>query len=147
MNCKDIKHTITEISNLKVVDGIPKEIKSHLENCDSCKQFYDVSLHLNEFIQERKSADADDMFFSQVMKKVNGQEKTLTIRPQPTFLRNYRSVAASVIFILALGLGILAGKYSASTFTNSSTSSYQESTDILGLQVADNSYNLIKFDE
>lgn len=147
MNCKEVEHTITEITDFKALESLPAAIKTHLEHCDSCKQFYTVSLHLNDFIQERTSVDAESDFFTQVMSKVADKEKTHSIGPQTKFLRTSRSIAASIVFIMALGLGILAGKYSASTITNNSASSYQESSDVLGLIVADNSFNLLNFDE
>jgi len=147
MNCKYFEHTITELTDLKTVADLPEEMKSHLESCDSCKQFYKVSLKLNAFLQERKSVDADDFFFTRVMDKVNTSEESSPKIAKQSFLRSYRSVAASILFIIALGLGILAGKYSANIYTNNTNIALQESSDVLGMQIADNSFDLINFKE
>ena len=147
MNCKEIEHKINNLIDLKEAENLPKEIKDHLDNCDSCSRFYRASLDLESFLQERKAADASNLFFDQVMNKWEAQIKSETKVIKHSFLRSYRSIAASVLFILALGIGVLVGKYSANTLNNNSIAIHQESNDILGIQVADNSYDLINFNE
>jgi len=147
MNCKEIEHKINNLIDLKEAENLPSEIKEHLDNCDSCSRFYRVSMDLENFLRERKEAEVSDIFFNQVMNKLEAQKKSDTKVIKHSFLRSYRSVAASVLFILALGLGILVGNYSANTISNNTIALNQDSDDILGIQVADNSYDLINFNE
>lgn len=144
MNCKNIENRITELANPA---NLPQEIKAHVENCDSCKQFYEVSLKLNDFFQERKSADADEFFFARVMNKINDTTESRPGVIRTPFLAKYRNIAASVLFIIALGAGILVGKYSANVYTNNNYTSLDETSDVMGIQLADNSFDLINFDE
>ncbi len=143
MDCKQVENIILEAASLESFE--PDEpTKKHLESCSSCKLFYEAALKIENYAASLGKVDGGDDFYLTVMEKIE-REKTSSA---PRFsLRFYRNVAASALLALALGAGILAGKYTAKVYSESNLAINKEVSGYLQIDLADNDFDLVNFDE
>ena len=146
MDCKQVENIIFKTVPVKA-DELPADVRNHLKECDSCRLYFEVTEKTAAFVKERSQAGAGDDFFEDVMKKIR-RENSHSIIPERSIIpRKYRAVAASVLLVTALGMGILAGRFSASVYSDSIASNSDEAANYMGIELADNSFDLINIDE
>ena len=141
MNCKEIDNNIWEYIEGTLDETKQKQYAEHIENCSHCVALERGIRASMLLIDDSKEVEADPFFFTRLEARM--ERETQTITPRKTHTVRY-AMAASIAFIGIIG-GSLFGSYSAEKlsagFADNTTI---EQGDDFGIELADNSFDLIK---
>jgi len=148
MKCLEVEKLILKSSENPENNILTEEIKLHISNCKNCNQFFHNSNKIDNFIQSRKFISEDDLYFSRLLARINNIDKTEIPQRQNIFnVKYYRTIAASILIIVAVGIGILTGNFSANIYSNNSELSSEQLASEMGVELVDNSFDLTNFNE
>jgi len=141
MNCKEIENSIWEYVEGLLDEGSAKAVASHLENCEQCASLEKGIRASMLLIDNSRKTEADPFFFTRLEARME-QETEITM-PKKSYAIRY-AMAASIAFIGIIG-GSIFGSYSAERLsTGFANTTNIEQNDELGIDLADNSFDLLK---
>ncbi len=140
MDCKIIENNIWEYIEASLDDRQQKQFAEHIKHCSACAALEKGIRSSLILIDDSKKKEIDPFFYSRLEARMEKAPQT-SISRMPYSLRY--AMAASVAFIAIIG-GSLFGSFSAEQINNGfAKSSTMEQTDDFGLEIADNSFDLI----
>ena len=116
MRCRKVRSFLSTYSRGETTPEQTARIESHLTDCSACRRERDVYMSLNrmftELPQTKTSDDFTDRLFTRIGQENFAEKRSMAYLPGkiPRFGgRRLATVTASVMVILALGLGIKLG--------------------------------------
>ena len=141
MNCKEIENSIWKYveGNLDITQQ--NTFAKHIEQCPQCASLEKGMRASLNLIDQSKKTEADPFFITRLEARMEKQQQGA--EPTASFVLRY-AFAASIAIMGIVGGGFL-GSFSAeqlnSDFSNNPSI---EQNDDLGIELADNSFDLIK---
>lgn len=126
MNCRHIENNLIGYIESSLTPSLMLEVKEHIEACEACKQIYLQVKCTYEIFSDNRNIPVPDLYPGILQKLKYHHTSVVEFVPRHRVI--YR-VAASIIVIIGIGLGIfMGGKYSsikngnAPSFTSQSNS-------------------------
>lgn len=116
MQCKDFNNQLASRSD---EDRPTHLMQQHMEHCPSCRDIYARSKTLLDFIAEEKSEKVSPFINTRIMARIEEKKEEKSWVAKPAW-----------ITVLSVAL-LLFGFISASIFTNQSTQTFSDSTEII----------------
>lgn len=135
MNCKEIKHLITDYHGNNLDHNIKTSIEEHLMSCPSCMELHQEYIHLINTIKkvQEKIPDNDlELNFNEMLareKEVLKNSKSIILKPKNKTLKSMLKVAATILLIIS---SYFLGSYKSNTSQiNEIATLKQEKTEML----------------
>lgn len=115
MKCKDFNSQLAMLHN---TGEIPVEMQEHMEQCASCREAFEKTQLLFDFVAEERSQKVSPFVTTRIMGQIEEAQ-------QPGWFTRPSLVAAMSIMVLVLGF------FSASLFSNTGSSTLADSGEII----------------
>lgn len=139
MNCQEFLSQVEkqDQGSLKV----SPEMQAHLDQCPSCQAAMELEQEILNYSQYVHDIQLPDDFSDKVMARIEREKLT-----QSTFriwISRSRKIAASLLILAILGMGVLVGRYSASMIHQANLNEEQVLLSQIELQYNEESYDLL----
>ncbi|EDP70748.1 anti-ECFsigma factor, ChrR [Flavobacteriales bacterium ALC-1] len=107
MNCKEIKHLITDYHDNNLDQTTKILVEEHIENCLTCTQIYQEFIHLIDIINQvqEELPDKDlELNFENILAKEKlafKTSKSTVLKPKSKVLRSMLQVAATILLMIS----------------------------------------------
>ncbi|MFO8001847.1 MAG: hypothetical protein R6U46_11425 [Marinilabilia sp.] len=114
MNCEEIHTKLAQIKNLQ---DIPEEMHQHIRECEACREVYEQTRALLDFVGTEKEKEVSPFLATRVMAHIQGPP------PSPWLAR---PAVVSVMSVVLLFLGFL-----TATLTDKQSENTSDATEII----------------
>jgi len=141
MSCKEIENSIWEYIEGSLDKAQADHITSHIKDCAHCASLEKGMRESLQLIEQSKRTEADPFFYTRLEARM---EKDSTKQmPKRIYAVRY-AMAASIAFLAIVG-GSFFGSFSAEQLNGDIANQVNvEQMDDFGLELADNSFDLVK---
>jgi anti-sigma factor RsiW len=141
MSCKEIENSIWDYIEGSLDQVQANHTASHIKDCPHCASLEKGIRESLQLIEQAKKTEADPFFYSRLEARM--EQDSRKQMPKRIYAVRY-AMAASIAFLAIVGGGLF-GSFSAEQLNGDIANQVNlEQMDDFGLELADNSFDLIK---